>query len=161
MSPNPTATVEKNSMIPEQFRAPETPPPLNERVKLSGKQQQAAESLLTDFSVALEGLPVFLSQQGTIEVSAGAQPTEVFERMARQVERLWRDGTDQPAREVIRFDEEVISSEKDRTSFLLYSVHVAGALTLTVGWQPALSLTQLRAETGDAVGALRRVIAAS
>jgi hypothetical protein len=38
---------------------------------------------------------------------------------------------------------------------------VAGALTLTVGWQPALSLTQLRAETGDAVGALRRVIAAS
>ena len=145
-------------MIPDQFRAPETPPPLNERVKLSGKQQ-AAESILTDFSVALEGLPVFLSQQGTIEASAGTQPTDVFERMARQAERLWRDATDQPAREVIRFDEEVISSESDRTSFLLYSVHVAGALTLTVGWQPSLSLTQLRAETSDAVEALRRVLA--
>jgi hypothetical protein len=126
-----------------------TPPPLDQRIALSRSQVEKITGLLHALSRSLDGLPAVLTQQGEL-ITAAAPEAIVADRLARVAERLWRDGMQHPAREVIRFDEETIE-EVERANYMLYSAHMTGALTLTVGWQTNLTLTQLRAE----VAALR------
>jgi hypothetical protein len=83
-----------------------------------------------------------------------------LEHVARTVARLWQDGSNRLARELIRFEEEIVEGETERLSFFLYSVHINGAVTLTLGWNPSLSLTQLRAEATDVKAALQRIFQA-
>lgn len=135
---------------------PKNPPPLHELVAASSQQVSAAQKTLGQLSHALEGAPVLLSQDGAVVGYAGIQEQVAAEKMARMAARAWREGATRPAREYIHFDEETIGSEEDRANLLMYSVHLAGALTLTIGWGAGISLTQLRAETEDALIDLRR-----
>jgi hypothetical protein len=41
---------------------------------------------------------------------------------------------------------------------MLYAAHIKGGLTLTTGWELALSLTQMRAEVGDAKTELLQIL---
>ncbi len=145
-------------MVWERYRAPHTPPPLEERVTLSDEQRQRAAALIAGLSQSLEALPVVLSQEGEVICSAGLADERHAERLTRVAGRIWREGADQTAREVIRFEEEVLGSNDERTSFMIYTAHVAGALTLTIGWQLSPSLTQLRAEVGDVIAELQRLL---
>lgn len=136
---------------------PTTPPPLDEMISLSdGSIQQIADAL-DALSRDLDGLPVIVSQKSQIIASAGVLSEAVPERLARVTERLWRDGVRHPAREVIRFEEESIE-EVERANYMLYSVHIMGALTLTVGWQTTISLTQVREEVADVKRRMLRIL---
>src|SRR5687767_5727592 len=110
---------------------PTTPPPLDETVSLSDSQIEQIAAALGALSRDLDGLPVIVSQKSEMVASAGALNAFVPERLARVTERLWRDGKRHPAREVIRFEEESIE-EVERANYMVYSVHIMGALTLTV-----------------------------
>ncbi len=133
-----------------------TPPPLDQRIALSNQQIEQIGKVMTSLTRDLDGLPVLVSQQGELISAAGAPTPEVTERLTRVTERLWRDGGRHSAREVIRFEEESIE-EVERANYVLYSVHIAGAVTLTVGWQLSVSLTQVRAEVQDAKEQLTRI----
>jgi|GEM_PF-920770 len=133
---------------------PEGPPPLNEQITLSSAQLEAAQLVANNLSEGLEGIPVVLSQDGAV-VAAGGGPESLTERLARHAARAWMEGATSLARELIRFEEEIPEESPERVAYLLYSAHVIGALTLSVGWQMSASLTQLRAEVSDAVSALR------
>jgi len=139
------------------IRLPDTPPSLEQRIALTDQQIEQIGRLTIQLSEALDGLPVVVSQQGEIVHSAGAVDHVVAERLVRVADRVWREGGSHIAREVIRFEEEVIE-EIERANFVVYSIHIAGALTLTVGWQMAISLTQLRAEVSDVKAQLLRVL---
>jgi hypothetical protein len=127
---------------------PTTPPPLDQRIELSAGLVQQMAGLLSALSRDLDGLPVVMSQQGEMIGAGGASTQIVPERLARAADRLWRDNTIHPAREVIRFEEESIE-EVERANYMIYSAHIEGALILTIGWHTAISLTQVRAEVSD------------
>lgn len=145
-------------MIWEKYRAPDTPPPLGERITLSDEQRQRAAELIAGLSQSLGSLPVVLSQEGEAICAAGLMEERHAERLARVAGRIWREGIHRTAHEAIRFEEEVLDSDGERTSFMVYTAHVAGALTLTVGWQLSPSLTQLRAEAEDVIEELRLLL---
>ena len=147
-------------MLPKQYRLPEQPLALGERVKLSDGQRAAAQELANRLSEAVGGLPVVLAQRSEVVCAAEGTPREVARRLARQVARAWQPGDGDPARERIRFGAggagghsgPLVGASVGREATeptVLYSAHVTGALTLTVAWQPDLSLTQVRAETLD------------
>src|SRR5690606_36455135 len=140
---------EECPMLSTKYRLPDEPPALRERQQLSNAQRERALRTVNDLSTALEALPVVLAQQGEVVCAAGGVSGAAASRMAQQAARAWQQGEQHPAREIIRFD-----GEAGR----LYSVHVAGALTLIVRWQPPLSLTQLRAEAADARERLVRIV---
>jgi hypothetical protein len=142
-------------MGPGEF--PTTPPPLDQRITLSDAQADQINKVMITLTKDLDGLPVIVSQQGELISAAGSPTPEVAERLTRVTERLWREGSVHSAREVIRFDEESIE-EVERANYILYSVHIAGAVTLTVGWQLSVSLTQVRAEVLDAKEQLTRIL---
>lgn len=112
--------------------------------------------LIERLSRAAGSFPVVLSQDGEVVCCAGLADETLARRFARLADRLWRVGG--PAREVIRFEEELIGEGDEQHGYMIYSAHVTGALTLTVGWQLSLSLTQLRAEAADIIEELRGVV---
>lgn len=135
-------------------KMPDTPPPLDALIELSTQQLKQASDILAELSQALSDLPVVLSQDGEIVTCAGDVDEATFEKIARLTNRVWREGAHRNAREYIRFEEEVFGSEDERANLLLYSIHIDGGLTLSLGWQLTISLTQLRAEASDAKEAL-------
>jgi len=135
-----------------------TPLPLHERVELSGTQAQQIGSMLSELSENLGSLPTLASQDGEVIGFAGLSDPAFAERIARTINRTWREGATRPSREIIRFEEETLEEATGRSNFSLYSCHVAGALTLTVGWQFNQSITELRAETGKAAQEILRLI---
>ena len=139
---------------------PESPPDLDQQIKISAQKVKKAQEVCAELSSALESLPVVLSQEGQVIASAGPQGEMVFERLAKTAARVWREGSGRLARELVRFEEEVIDEADSRANFLLYSAHIAGAVTLSVGWQVTLSLTQVRAEVSDARAELVKIIGA-
>lgn len=138
---------------------PEAPPDLDQQIELNLEQIRKAQSILARLCSSLENLPVVLSQEGHVISQAGAQGEMVTERMAKTAARVWREGSTRLARELVRFEEEVVDEADSRANFLIYSAHIAGGITLTVGWQVTLSLTQVRAEVGDARAELVKIIA--
>jgi hypothetical protein len=129
----------------------EIAPALQNRVELSPEQVAGTRDLLARLSQGIDALPVILSQDGDVVSFGGPVEVETAERLARLASRVWQEGATRPSRELIRFEEESISEDSSgRTNLMLYSVHVVGALTLTVGWEIAISLTQVRAEVADA-----------
>lgn len=128
---------------------PEQPPAIEQAVAMNEDQRKRARTRLKQLSKGLEGCPVLLSQDGNLEAHAGSISAENAERIARQVGRLWQEGSALLARELIRFEEERLEEGSERASYMLYSLHIEGALTLTVGWQSSASLTQIRAESSD------------
>jgi len=139
---------------------PEAPPDLDQEITLSLEQARKTQSILAELCSSLENLPVILSQEGQVIAQAGAQDEVVAERLAKSAAKAWREGSGRLARELIRFEEEVIDEADARANFLIYSAHIAGGITLTVGWQVTLSLTQVRAEVSDARAELVKIIGA-
>ena len=139
---------------------PEAPPDLDQGITLDLEQARKAQTVLAELCSSLENLPVILSQEGQVIAQAGAQDEVVAERLAKSVAKAWREGSSRLARELIRFAEEVIDEADARSNFLAYSAHIAGGITLTVGWQVTLSLTQVRAEVSDARAELLKIIGA-
>lgn len=137
-------------MFWQRFALPENPPELKTRVKVSRDQVKKATKLMRELSRELDGFPVVLSQFGNV-VSAGGLDDDpaTAQQLAKAINRSWTDGQERLAREIICFEEEIVGAGKEQTSFRLYSIHVLDALTLTVGWQLSVSLTQLRAEVSD------------
>lgn len=136
---------------------PDGPPPLDQRIDASESQLRRAHTVLSDLSLGLESLPLVLSQDGEVLDHLGEISAEGAASMAEQTVRVWREGATRHAREFIRFAEEVYDSTPERANYVLYSMHIAGALTLSIGWRMTLSLTQIRAETVDASQELRRI----
>jgi len=139
---------------------PEAPPELDKSIKLSAAQVKKAKAALEALSASLENLPVVLSQDGKVVTSAGAASEAIIERIAKVAGRIWNDGKDRLARELIRFEEESIEAEDadKRANVMIYSAHISGALTLSLGWQMTISLTQIRAEVGDARSELQNIL---
>ncbi|HEC23203.1 MAG TPA: hypothetical protein ENI95_09830 [Chloroflexi bacterium] len=131
-----------------------------ERIPISEQQLEHIQRILSNLSQGLDSLPVVLSQDSEVIGSAGRADEALAARIARLAARIWREGASRPAREFICFEEEVIDEADERISLLLYSVHITGAVTLTIGWQMSITLTQLRAEAAEARAALRNVLAA-
>jgi hypothetical protein len=141
----------------ERFEPPEAPPPLDRTVKLAGAQRKKAEDALADLSAALDGLPAVLSQQGDIVGQAGASD-EGAGQLAGIAVRIWADGDLYLAREAIQFAEQAIQGQSNHGSYMIYSVHVAGALVLTVGWMLTVPLHRVRMETAATRLALQRLV---
>jgi hypothetical protein len=148
-------------MLSQRYQLPDAPPALEQRTHVTRQQRQDALKQINDLSAALDSMPVLLTQDGEVICSAGIMTEETsLEHVARTVARLWKDGANRLARELIRFEEEIVEGETERFSFYLYSVHISGAITLTLGWNPSLSLTQLRAEATGVKTALQRIFQA-
>ena len=145
-------------MLWDKYQLPTEPPALQQPVTLTEAERVEAERILNNLSTALNALPVVLSQQGSVECAARTTKAEAAERIAQASHRIWQEGATCPAREVIRFAEEAIGEPPERTNVMIYSAHVTGALTLSIGWRPSISLTQLRAEAADAGRELRRLL---
>jgi len=138
---------------------PEAPPELGKSIKLSAAQVKKARTALEGLSASLENLPIVLSQDGKVTTSAGPASEAVIERIAKVAGRSWNDGKDRLSRELIRFEEESIEDDPDnRANLMIYSAHISGALTLSVGWQMTISLTQIRAEVSDARSELENIL---
>ncbi len=139
---------------------PEAPPDLDQTVKLSAAQIKKAKAVLDELSDALENLPAVLSQDGKVVTSAGSASDAVVERIAKVAARSWREGGSRLSRELIRFEEESIEEEaaEKRANLMVYSAHISGALTLSLGWQMTISLTQIRAEVSDAKSDLQSIL---
>lgn len=129
---------------------PDSPPPLRERLAISQEQIEEAQRILDTLAGALD-LPAILSQDGDVIAHAGTDNQVVIERMARLAGRVWTEGATRVARELIRFEEETIGDDDspERVNLMLYSAHITGAMTLTIGWDISTSLTQVRAEIAD------------
>jgi hypothetical protein len=139
---------------------PESPPELDQEIEVDIDQVRKAQTVLAGLCSSLENLPVILSQEGKVITQAGAQDDVVAERLAKTAARVWREGSNRLSRELVRFEEEVIDEVDSRANFLIYSAHITGGITLTVGWQLTLSLTQVRAEVGDVRAELVKIIGA-
>src|SRR5574341_1689092 len=129
---------------------PDSPPPLRERLAISQEQNEEAQRILETLAGALD-LPAILSQDGDVIAHAGNDNQVVIERLARLAGRVWTEGATRVARELIRFEEETIGDDDspERVNLMLYSAHITGAMTLTIGWDISTSLTQVRAEISD------------
>jgi hypothetical protein len=148
-------------MLSQRYQLPDVPPALQQRTRVTRQQRQDALKQINGLSTALDSMPVLLTQDGEVICSAGMMAEEAsLEHVARTVARLWEAGANRLARELIHFEEEIVEGETERFSFYLYSVHISGAITLTLGWNPSLSLTQLRAEAIDVKTALQRIFQA-
>jgi hypothetical protein len=101
-------------------------------------------------SRGLDAMPVVLSQQADVIAFAGQGDADLAKQIAQHANEGWQQGATDIAREYIRFQEETFSIGDKRLTLLLYSRHITDALVLTVGWQIAVSLTQIRAEMSDA-----------
>lgn len=137
---------------------PESPPDLDRTIKVSAQQVKKAKAIVEELSAALENLPAVLSQDGKIVTSAGPASEAVTERIAKAAGRVWREGSERLSRELIRFEEESIEEADQRANLMIYSAHISGALTLSIGWQMTISLTQIRAEVGDARSELQKIL---
>lgn len=143
------------------YELPAGPPALDERVALSGDQTERARAALDALNASLDGLPVVLSQQGEVICSAGASDNAA-RQIARAAERAWQGGSGHLARELLRFNEDAVDPEVsmngDRDRPAVYSVHVAGALIVSVGWRQPVGLSRLRAEVGKTRRALQGIV---
>lgn len=132
----------------ERHRLPEDPPALDQHIAVSqhvGKIQK----IIAKLSQELELLPVVLSQDGEPVAFAGLPGAANAEHIAKVADRIWQEGAQRQARELVRFEEETINGADERTNVMIYSTHVAGGIVLTVGWNISISLTQIRAEVSD------------
>jgi hypothetical protein len=140
----------KRTRMAKKRPLPDTPPPLRERLAINQDQIEEAQHILDTLAGALD-LPVALSQDGDVIAHAGTDNPAVIERMIRLAGRVWNEGATRVARELIRFEEETIGDDDspERVNLMLYSAHIIGAVTLTIGWDLSTSLTQIRAEIAD------------
>ena len=141
----------------ERHRLPEGPPALDQHVSVSqhvGKIQK----IIARLSQELESLPVVLSQDGEPIAFAGLPGAANAEHIAKVVDRIWQEGAQRQARELVRFEEETIDGADERTNVMIYSTHVAGGIVLSVGWNITISLTQIRAEVSDMKSELRDIL---
>jgi hypothetical protein len=137
---------------------PESPPPLHDILTLDDRQRGRAHLVIDALSESLNDLPVVLCQGGEVVAYAGRADDDSATRIARLSDRLWNDGATTPAHEFIHFEEESLPHEEERMNVMLYAAHIKGGLTLTAGWELALSLTQMRAEVGDAKTELLQIL---
>lgn len=141
----------------DPHRLPEGPPALDQRIAVSqhvGKIQK----IITKLSQEIELLPVVLSQEGEPIAFAGLPGATSAEHIAKLVDRVWQEGAQRQAREFVRFEEESIDGADERTMMMFYSIHIAGGIVLTVGWNVSISLTQIRAEVSDVKSELLEIL---
>jgi CheY-like chemotaxis protein len=133
-------------------------PQFDGRLELNAQQTRSVNDILAGLSQTLDGLPAVLSQDGNLIASAGPLSQQNAEEFAHLAGQVW--GGDEPrlTREVIRFDEQVRTEGTERHRYMLYSVHVAGSVTLSVAWETSVELSVMRAETLQAAQAIRRTV---
>jgi hypothetical protein len=144
----------------EPYRLPKDPPALEQRITVSQQDAGKIHRVVARLSQELELLPVILSQEGEVIAFAELPNAASAEHIAKLIGRIWHDGAHRNARELVRFEEETIDEADDRTNVMLYSTHIAGAITLTIGWNVSISLTQIRAEVHDVKIELLRILGA-
>ncbi|GAB4470692.1 MAG: hypothetical protein Kow00124_07090 [Anaerolineae bacterium] len=131
---------------------------LERRMTISEKQAERAYRVLAEMGLSLESLPLVLAQDGEVIAFAGPISEAHASRLARHADRAWREGAARLPPELIRFQEEMIDDTPERAAYLIYSAHIAGAVTLTVGWQPPISFTRVRAEVTAARADLMQIL---
>jgi hypothetical protein len=133
----------------ERYKLPENPPALDRHISVSQQDAGKIHKIVTRLSQELDLLPVILSQEGQVIAFTELSHAASAEHIAKLIGRIWHEGAHRQAHELIRFEEEVIDEADERTNMMLYSTHIAGAITLTIGWNVSISLTQIRAEVHD------------
>ncbi len=128
------------------------------RMTISEKQAERAYRVLAEMGLSLESLPLILAQDGEVVAFAGPISESHASRLARHADRAWREGAARLTPELIRFQEEMIDDTPERAAYLIYSAHITGAVTLTVGWQPPISLTRIRAGVAAARADLMQIL---
>ncbi|MBN1310947.1 MAG: hypothetical protein JXB30_05950 [Anaerolineae bacterium] len=144
----------------EPYKLPENPPALDQHIAVSQQDAGKIYKVITKLSQEIELLPVVLSQEGEVIAFAELPNATSAEHIAKLIGRIWHEGAHRQARELIRFEEETIDEADDRTNVMLYSTHITGAITLTIGWHVSISLTQIRAEVNDVKIELLRILGA-
>jgi hypothetical protein len=138
-----------DSKMFERHNLPENPPALDQHIAVSQQQTGKIHKAIAKLSQEIEMLPVILSQEGEVIAYAGLPSADSAEHIAKLIGRIWHEGAHRQARELVRFEEETINEADERANMMLYSSHITGAITLAVGWNVSISLTQIRAEVHD------------
>ena len=119
--------------------------PMLGHIEVSQQQVEQLAGRLEEIGQAMSDIPLFLSQDGALISQVGGISGEVAASMARLAGRVWREGATRPAREWLHFDDRLPAGSGERRSLALYSVRVAGDVTLSAAWDGSVSLSSLRA----------------
>ena len=133
-------------------------PPLQEHIPISETQTQRMAETLREFDQLGDGLPLLLSQDGVMVATSEAMPREAAMSLAKLAGRVWREGATHPTMEWLRFDDQLPATGGERRNIALYSVLVAGDVTLSAGWDGMLALSLLRASTYQAATRLAGIL---
>jgi DNA-binding response OmpR family regulator len=131
-----------------------TDQPLAGHVELTQQQLAQLSEKLRDMSQTLAPVALLLSQDGALISHVGNLTSDSAGAMARLAGRLWREGATSPARECLCFKDQIPGAGTERRTVALFSVIVAGDLTLTVPWDGNASFSTLRTDTLGAAAAL-------
>jgi CheY-like chemotaxis protein len=132
--------------------------PLGGHVELTQQKMDELSHKLKNIGQAFAPVPLLLSQDGALVSHVGNLSTDSAGAMARMAGRLWREGATSPARECLCFKDQIPGGGSERRTVALFSVIVAGDLTLTVPWDGDASFSALRTETLDAAAALENLL---
>lgn len=138
---------------------PDGPPTLQELVLLSNQQIADVQAVLGELSEAFQWAPVVFSQDGQLVAYAGVENDDIAEGIAKQASQHWREGATRIAREYISFEEKSYGEGEKYSNVMLYSVHISGALTLTVGLEFPNTLNGTRQRVAYSRGLIRRILA--
>jgi hypothetical protein len=132
--------------------------PLSGHVELSQEQMDELAHKLRNIGQAFTAVPLLLSQDGALISHVGNLSDDSAGAMARLAGRLWREGATSPARECLCFKDQIPGAGTERRTVALFSVIVAGDLTLTVPWDGDASFSTLRTDTLNAAASLESLL---
>lgn len=132
--------------------------PLGGHVELTQQEMDQLSQKLHDIGQTFVPVPLLLSQDGTLIIHVGSLTDDSATVMARLAGRLWREGATSPAREWLCFKDQIPGAGTERRTVALFSVIVAGDLTLTVPWDGDASFSTLRTGMLDAAAELRSLL---
>ena len=133
-------------------------PPLQEHLSLSEAQTQGLAETLREIDQSENGIPLLLSQDGVMISASEVMPGEAATSLAKLAGRVWREGATHSATEWLRFDDQLPTTGGERRNIALYSVLVAGDVTLSAGWDGLTTLSILRASTYQAAARLAGIL---
>ena len=133
-------------------------PALGGHLELTPDQSSQLAEGLAHISSRLEKTPLLLSQDGTLLSHAGELSPDAATAMARLAGRVWREGATRSTPEWLCFSDQLASEGGERRSMALYSVVVAGDLTLCAAWDGSPSLSTLRANALEAATVLGSLV---
>ena len=149
----PASGVEKPTPVTEGDARGEAKPlagPLLGHIELSQQEAGQLNGKLQEIGEVLDEMPLVLSQDGVLISHVGPISRDTAAAIARVAGRVWREGATRPTREWLCFDDQLPSESGERRSPMLYSVHVAGDVTISAAWDGGTLLSSLRADVLEA-----------